>query len=215
MAPHQAPAFARLPRLFIGGVAIVLVAACGSAQSSPSPIASLTASPSPTVPASPSPSASHTESPSATTSAMPSASTSAGPVACAPADLSVANGQWEGAAGSRGTNLTVQNVSSAPCLIPGRALVALVDADHRQLVASPPDSTVAPLVLSAGESAASDVLVGNVCGPAPAAPVALVVAFLGSTVESTGPPISSGDGLPPCNGPGPATIQTSPHWTRP
>jgi hypothetical protein len=111
--------------------------------------------------------------------------------------------------------VTIQNVSVAPCVIPGRALVALVDADHHQLVASPADAGAAPLVLAAGESVAADVLTSNWCGAAPAFPVALVVALLGSTVEATGPPIASPDDLPPCNGSGPATIRTSTTWNRP
>ena len=130
-------------------------------------------------------------------------------------DVLLAHGTWEGAAGSRGTTVTIRNVSAAPCAVPGRALVALVDASHRQLVATPPDSAAPPLVLAAGESAASDVLVSNWCGPAPVFPVVLVVALLGSTAEVGGPQIATADDFPPCNGSGPAMIGTSGAWTRP
>ncbi len=98
--------------------------------------------------------------------------------------------------------------------MPGHALVALVDARERQLVASPPDASIQPLVLAAGESAGFDVVASNWCGVEPTFPVALVVALVGETVEAGGPAIASADGLPPCNGSGPATLRTG-AWTRP
>jgi hypothetical protein len=190
---------------------LVLTAACGS---SATPAASGPSSP--TAPATASSTASPSIPPSvAASSVPPSPSPSPTPPMCGAQDVALAHGRWEGAAGSRGTTVTIRNVSTEPCAIPGRALVALVDSNQRQLVATPPDSSASPLVLAAGESAASDVLVSNWCGPAPAFPVVLVVALFGSTAEVAGPQIATADELPPCNGSGPATIGTSGAWTRP
>src|SRR5436190_12594732 len=216
MPANRSASVARVGRLVVSrAVMVLLVVGCGSSNQPGSPLVSVSPSPSATAGPSPSPSPSP-PSPSASPSASASSATPSATVAgCTASDVAIAHSRWEGAAGSRGTTVTIQNVTAAPCVIPGRALVALVDADHHQLVASPPDTSVAPLVLSAGESAASDVLASNWFGAAPAFPVALVVALLGSTVEATGPPIASADDLPPCNGSGPATIRTSATWTRP
>jgi hypothetical protein len=111
--------------------------------------------------------------------------------------------------------MSVRNASAEPCLIPGQGIVALVDHTGAQLVAMPPSGAIQPIRVDSGASVATDVIVGNWCRPAPAFPVVLAVALIDATTLSVGQPIANRDGLPPCNGSGPATIRTTANWTAP
>lgn len=177
------------------GLVVVLASAFVTACGNP-------VTPSPSEPASPSPSVSASPSP-----ASPSASAVA---ACAGTDVVATGGPWGGAAGSRGSDVTVENRGSSPCLLPAGPTVALVDQAGTAILTSSPTLAGAGPELSAGGSIGFSLLLGNWCDETVSLPLRLRLALASDGIDINELVVATLDDLPPCNGPGqPATLSTT------
>lgn len=170
---------------------LLLVAACGNP---PSP--------------SPSPSAGPSTSPTASASA--SASASAEPVACTATELTATGGPWGGAAGSRGSDVVVENHGTAACLLPAAPTVALVDQAGAAVLTNAPAPAGSGPAIDAGGSAGFSVVLGNWCDQSVGLPLKVSLALASGSVDVANLTITTLDELPPCNGPGqPASISAT------
>lgn len=170
-------------------VAALVVSACGNPPTpTPTPAASATPS-------------------SAPSSAVPTASAVA---ACMTGDIRATGGPWGGAAGSRGSDVIVENVGTTACLLPAAATVALVDpAGSIVLTNAPAQGGTGPEVPPAGSVGFSLVL-GNWCDQSVDLPLRVQLALATEAVDVGDLAVTSTDDLPPCNGPGqPATLSTT------
>jgi hypothetical protein len=158
------------------------------------------------------PSPSPAVSPSVAPSASPSvtASPSAAEAACTGTDLTVTGGPWGGAAGSRGSDITVQNQAASPCLLPAGPTVAMIDPSGVVLLANtPPQGGTGPS-LAPGGALGFSLLIGNWCDQGISLPAHFSLALASGTVDIANLAVQSLDDLPPCNGPGqPASISTT------
>jgi hypothetical protein len=170
-------------------LAAVLVTACGNPPS-PTPTPTATATPSPDAP-----------------SASP---TSPAVLECAAADIRATGGPWGGAAGSRGSDVIVENLGAAACMLPAAATVALVDQAGTVVITNAPaQAGTGPEVAPAGRVGFSLVL-GNWCDQAVNLPLRVQLALAADTVDVSELSVTTIDDLPPCNGPGePATLTTT------
>lgn len=170
-------------------LAALLVSACGT-QPAPTPTPTASATPSP-----------------AAGSASPSASAIA---ACTAVEIRATGGPWGGAAGSRGSDVIVENVGTVACLLPAAATVALVDpAGTAVLTNAPAQPGTGPEVASGGQVGFSLVL-GNWCDQTVNLPLRVELALAADAVEIGDLSVTTTDELPPCNGPGqPATLTTT------
>jgi hypothetical protein len=167
----------------------LIVSACGNPPTpTPSPSASATPSPAPSSP-------------------PPTAS---GAAACSSVDIEATGGPWGGAAGSRGSDIIVENVGTAACLLPATATVALVDpAGAVVLTNAPAQAGTGPEVAPAGRVGFSLVM-GNWCDQAVSLPLRVKLALAADSVDIGDLSVTTTDDLPPCNGPGqPAVISTT------
>lgn len=129
-----------------------LIAACGSSSSPASPGKEATVTITQTAP----PPSQPTPSPSSTAPASP---TQAGPAECTSADLKVALGPSNGAAGTIYYNIDFTNTSSASCFVqgyPGASLVSAGDGAGTQIGDDAKRVPVTPshqIVLAAGQTA--------------------------------------------------------------
>jgi hypothetical protein len=134
-------------------------------------------------------------------SASPSAAASSPAVGdCAPMDVTLSAEPWGGAAGSRGTVVTVSLADGRyPCALGGRVAGLISDANGAVLVSG--QSAAAAAVTLEPDGALVGVAWSNWCGADPAAPVSLALKFEGwATAVSVNTP---GDApVPPCNGAG-------------
>ncbi len=168
----------------LGLLGTVLLAACNNSPS-PSPSPSPIASPAPSSSASPS-------------TGAPSPSSLA---ACGAADVRATGGPWGGAAGSRGSDIVVQSVATAPCVLPAGPAVALLDARGAVLVSTQARAGSGPS-LAPGGTIGFSVLFGNWCAQDVQLPLHLRLALAADAVDIGNLVVSSADDLPPCNGPG-------------
>jgi hypothetical protein len=176
-------------RIAIALFAVTLLVACNNSPSpSPSPVASATSSPAPS-------------------SAAPTASAV---TACTSADIRATGGAWGGAAGSRGSDIVVENIGAASCLLPAGATVAVVDQAGTVLLSNtPPPAGPGPEVAPGGIVGFSLVL-GNWCDQPVGLPFHLQLALATDSIAIDDLAVTTADDLPPCNGPGqPATLSTS------
>jgi hypothetical protein len=175
-------------------LAAAFVSACGNPPS-PSPSVSASASPSST----PAPS-----------SALPSGSAVA--AACRGTDIQATGGPWGGAAGSRGSDVVLENRGAAACLLPAGPTIALVDQAGTVLVDNaPPQAGTGPLIAPGGSVGFSLVL-GNWCNQAVNLPLHFRLALAGDAVDIQDLPLTTGDELPPCNGPGQPASLSATSW---
>ncbi len=161
--------------------------------------------------------------PAPTTGASPSTG-SGGPVACTPGHLR-ANGDMQGAAGSREGAIDVTNLSGVVCTLRGRpGVVLLTDPNHLvtsdlSFIDSPagwevdgnPQPAGWPVVtLRPGDVASVRIRWGNWC--APGVPLWRIGIPGGGDVD-----VANGmEDPPPCNGPGmPSTIEVGPFEPQP
>lgn len=138
------------------------------------------------------------------TSDEPSPSDVAHASACGPADVALTGEAWGGAAGSRGTNVTVALATGRYTCMLGEIVEArITDASGVTLVTTQPASQVSGLVLlaSGGQSYTVGVAWSNWCGTPVAEPVTLALRFDGWAVPGEVTIPSGGtDPVPPCNG---------------
>jgi len=175
---------------FCAALLALLVGACGN-----------TPSPSP----SPSPSAVPSASPS-TASASPSSSEAA----CVTADLTVTGGPWGGAAGSRGSDIVVQNGGTAACLMPAGPTVAMVDPSGAVLLANTPPQVGTGPSLAPGATIGFSLVLGNWCDQGVNLPLHFSLALAAESIDIANLTEQTLDDLPPCNGPDqPPSISTT------
>lgn len=125
------------------------------------------------------------------------------PVACTADDLALASEPWGGAAGSRGTVVTVSlKEGRAACLLSTGASGRIVDANREILIGSIrllmrfPDVLIRP-----GERYTIGVTWSNWCGEPPARPLSLEIQF--DNIPEwmvASEPVSEPDPVPPCMG---------------
>jgi hypothetical protein len=143
-------------------------------------------------------------------SASPSAEAStpsSGGEACGPEDVSLTAEPWGGAAGSRGTVVTVALASGGQACQLRKGLVAeITDANGSVLVTSGPSAAGDPVSVAPGDSYTIGIAWSNWCEAAPAAPVSLALKVSGWKSFATVPVSSGGlDPVPPCMGSGQPT----------
>jgi hypothetical protein len=144
--------------------------------------------------------------------ASPSPSTMPGIGACRPSDVAMAAEPWGGAAGSRGTIVTLTLAPGATACHPDvSALGRVVDANGAAVVESVAGPVDLPLLtLEAGTSFQVGVSWSNWCDPAPAGPLGLQLRFAdwnqGATVEVAA---GGADPVPPCNGEAGSTLSVT------
>jgi hypothetical protein len=189
---HAGPRRTLLAVLVVSGA--LLVGACNNP-------------PSPTANESPSVSASATTS-AAPSSAAPSSSSAA---ACTATDIGASGGPWGGAAGSRGSDIVVENRGSAPCLLPSGPAIALVDAGGTVLLSTPAKAGIGPSVAPGGTMGFS-LLFGNWCTQGAQLPLRFRLALASDVVDIANLVVSSADELPPCNGPGQPASLSATDW---
>jgi uncharacterized protein DUF4232 len=155
---------------------------------------------------SPSPSPSTVATPSAAVSASPSGSEGA----CATTDLTVTGGPWGGAAGSRGSDIVVQNQGTAACLLPAGPTVAMVDPSGAVLLANTPPQVGTGPSLAPGATIGFSLVIGNWCDQHVNLPLHFSLALAAESIDITNLAAQTIDDLPPCNGPGePPSISTT------
>lgn len=181
----------------VAALAVILLAACGSAEIAGSVPPSAGATPTASVLPSPTALA-------ATGSAQPEERP------CEGADLRASGGPWGGAAGSRGADVVVANEGTSPCRLSAGPMVALVDTTGRVLLASRPGRTGVGPVIRPGDRAGFSVVFSNWCDETASLPLAFRLDLASGSLEIGGLPLASTDALPPCNGPGqPASLSTT------
>jgi hypothetical protein len=149
---------------------------------------------------------------SATPSAVPS---SAAPsptavAACASSDVRATGGPWGGAAGSRGSDVVVENVGAAACLLPAGATVALVDEAGSVILSSAPAQAGSGPELAPGATIGFSLVFSNWCEQDVSLPLRFQLALASDTADIEDLAVTTTDELPPCNGPDqPATLSTT------
>jgi hypothetical protein len=144
-------------------------------------------------------------SPSAAATTSPSAAAStpaSGSGACGPQDVSLVAEPWGGAAGSRGTVVTLTLAGGRGACMLGKGLAAeMVDANGSVLVTTPAAEPGGPVSLVPGASFTVGITWSNWCEAAPAAPVALQLKMSGWESFVAVPVTTGGaDPVPPCMG---------------
>ncbi len=161
-------------------------------------------------PPSPSPSASAAPSGSATPSA--SASADGSPAACASTDLTATGGPWGGAAGSRGSDVVVDNTGPAACLLPAGPTIALIDRAGTVLLANTPPQVGTGPSIEPGGSIGFSLVISNWCDQAVTMPLHFSLALAGDAVDIANLNVTTVDDLPPCNGPGQPASLSATDW---
>jgi hypothetical protein len=142
-------------------------------------------------------------------SASPSAEATARPLAaCGIQDVARVAEAWGGAAGSRGTVVTVSLAQGRyACALPATVYGQIVDSSGAQLVTGRTPATTGSVSLDPGAAFTIGVAWSNWCGSEPAAPLSLSLAFGG------GPSLMVGEhgsipasAVPPCSGDGSTSL---------
>lgn len=134
-------------------------------------------------------------------SSSPSAEASRSAKTCGPDDLTLAADPWGGAAGSRGTLVTISLADGRDaCVVAGAISAQIRDANGSVLVEGESAGAVGPIILEPGAAPLLSVTWSNWCGPSPAAPLGLWL-----TLDSwpSPSPVAVPDGtdpVPPCSG---------------
>jgi hypothetical protein len=149
---------------------------------------------------------------SASPSAEPSGSSTtasepASPAACVPDELRLEADPWGGAAGSRGTIVTVSG-SSGTCALDADPLAHVSDVHGTVLVSNAPgtgDTVTWPF----GRAVNFAVTWSNWCGAAPDEPISLWISFEGAAAVPVTVPAGGDDPVPPCSGDAPSTLSVT------
>lgn len=211
--PRRTVVRSSLPGLSLAGAALIVGAVVlgvvwlGGPGSDPGIGGIPSLDPTPTATADPTANPSETPRPTPTPTPEPLFGT------CAVADLHAAISSWEGAAGSRIGTVEMTYSGSEPCAIPSTSNVRLIDTTGEILIlGSGEDSSTIQTVI-VGDRLTTLVRASNGCGPEPVA--AVTVAFVTDTGRVVATPFSPTDmTVPPCNGPGEASIIEMQPWTR-
>jgi hypothetical protein len=144
-------------------------------------------------------------SPSAEATTPPSAASStpaAGSGACGPQDVTLTAEPWGGAAGSRGTVVTLALAGGHEACSLGKGLAAeMLDATRGLLVTTAAAEQGGPVSLEPGATFTVGITWSNWCGAVPAAPVTLALKMSGwDSFVDVPVPNGGADPVPPCMG---------------
>lgn len=147
----------------------------------------------------------------ATGSTSPSAVAStpaSGSGACGPQDVTLTAEPWGGAAGSRGTVVTVALAAGREACTLGKGLAAqMADGNGSVLVTTGAAGSGGPVALPPGASFTIGTSWSNWCAAAPAAPVTLALKMSGWESFMAVPVATGGlDPVPPCMGSSEPTV---------
>ena len=157
----------------------------------------------------PSPSPSASQNPSASPSGA-SSTASGSETACAGAELTATGGPWGGAAGSRGSDVVIQNTGAAACLLLPGPTVAMVDQAGTVVLANTPPQVGAARSIEPGEKLGFSLVLGNWCDQQVSLPLHFSLALPSDAVDIASLAVNTLDDLPPCNGPGqPPSLSTT------
>lgn len=134
--------------------------------------------------------------------------------ACSSGQLAAAADRWQGAAGSRGTTVTVTNRSATACEAQGYPFAFIYDAGGRLVIdggAPSSPSAYRAVTLGPGQGTTFNVIWSNWCGYAPVEPLSLRMRL---PMDSALVPVALAPGdaipIPPCLGnPGSASSLTT------
>jgi hypothetical protein len=156
-------------------------------------------------------------SPSTTTpSASAPASAPAGtPAPCGRADLEVTSSGWGAGAGSRGSDVTVENAGGAACVLPPIPTVALFDATGAAILQNPVRVGGTAVTLEPGDTATFSFVASNWCESAVALPVSVSLVLADEVAGIAGLPVATVDDLPPCMGEGQPSSLSTTDWEAP
>jgi hypothetical protein len=194
--PHL-PGRSPLLVLALAALGTMLVAACGETA----------------VPSSPPITASTTPPASASTGVpelSPTTIAGSADESCTSTDLQVTGGPWGGAAGSRGTDVVVENRGSSSCRLPAGPVVAILGSTGSVLLQSRPTRVGQGPTIGPNGAISFSLVVSNWCDESLTLPLRFQLALTAGTIEIAGVSVASRDELPPCNGPGqPASLSTT------
>lgn len=126
------------------------------------------------------------------------------------ADIAATGGPWGGAAGSRGSDVTVQNTGATACLLPAAPTVALVNQAGTAVLTNAPARAGTGPSLASGASVGFSLSFGNWCDEGVSLPLHVRLALASETIDVANLSVATTDELPPCNGPGqPASISAT------
>ena len=110
-------------------------------------------------------------------------------------------GPWGGAAGSRGSDIVVQNQGTAACLLPASPTVAMVDPSGAVLLANTPPQVGTGPSLAPGATIGFSLVLGNWCQQQVNLPLHFSLALASESIDIANLSVQTIDDLPPCNGP--------------
>lgn len=156
-----------------------------------------------------------------TTSASPSASASPAPSPgdgmCDSSDVTFISEPWGGAAGSRGTTVTIALAAGrSACRLPNAVTAQIEDANGTVLVSHEWTGAGGSVVLEPGGAFDIGIEWSNWCGSDPGSPLTLSLKLDGwpAWVPVT-PPAGGANPVPPCLGDAPSTLSLSGLQPRP
>jgi hypothetical protein len=130
--------------------------------------------------------------------------------ACSGNDLTVAATAWGGAAGSRGTDVTVQSKADAACELPASPAIVALDAGGAVVAQGKVGSVGIGPALQPGASLKFSLEFSNWCKENVQLPLHFALLLVSGSTQIDQLAITSADELPPCNGPGlPVTLSTT------
>jgi hypothetical protein len=127
------------------------------------------------------------------------------------ADLDLAFGPWQGAAGSRTGSIVATNRGAVTCALGGSPRITLTDTAGAVLASTaeagtPPEA----VIVRSGEQAYAPLRFSNWCGRTATARAEIP----GDTAVGQVDDRENGIAYPPCNGPGQAAVMEIKGWTR-
>jgi Domain of unknown function (DUF4232) len=153
-----------------------------------------------------------TPTPQATMAPTPQATAQPSPAvtACLASSLHASAQPWGGAAGSRGTTLTVTNSGTVTCTLHGRPGASIADASGAVLVSTAEAATPSDPVmrLAPGQSAITSVVWSNWCGTTPSAPMQVTLVIGGQTLAVEADASAPAVLVPPCLGSAASSLST-------
>ena len=127
--------------------------------------------------------------------------------ACAISDVALSAEPWGGAAGSRGTVVTITLAAGhSSCQLAGPVTVVINDANGTPVISATSDRTGGSVLLEQGAAYTVGIAWSNWCMGPPAAPLGIALSIPGWASPSS---IATGgvdDPVPPCNGPGSPSV---------
>jgi len=132
--------------------------------------------------------------------------------ACTNVDVRATVGQWSAAAGSRGTDISVENVGSSSCVLPASPSVSLVGPAGSILLAGSPAPAGPGRTIGPGDTIGFSLVFSNWCDQSVSLPLRFRLALASSEIDIGDLNVTNADELPPCNGPGQSAVLSATEW---